>query len=105
MNNTKKETIEEMIKCGKNPQYFLNKYGYVVHLVRGLIKFDTYPYQNDILKACCEHRYNIALKSRQLGMTTVIARFHSVAFIIYATSKYIGPCNQTKECSNYTSHG
>lgn len=71
----KKEIINEIIKCGKDPIYFLNKYAKIQHPVKGLIPFKTYHYQDDVVKAYLNNRMNICLKARQLGLTTVTAGF------------------------------
>ena len=77
----KKDLTAELLKCGKSPSYFLKKYGYIQHPVRGLIPFSTFNYQDDLLKAFDDHRFNIILKSRQVGITTLIAGY--IAWMIY----------------------
>ena len=41
---------KEIVKSGKDPIYFINTYCRISHPQRGLIKFDTYPYQDDLFK-------------------------------------------------------
>ena len=43
----KSRQISEIVKCGKDPVYFFNSYIKIQHPVRGLIKFDTYPFQDE----------------------------------------------------------
>ncbi len=71
----KQKQIKEIIKCGKDPVYFINKYLRIQHPTRGLIDFDTYPFQDDCLKLFVEHRFNVILKSRQLGISTLSAAY------------------------------
>lgn len=66
---------EEIIKCGVDPLYFLKRYGYITHPKRGLIKFTTYPFQDDCVRDFESHRFNIVLKSRQLGLSTICAGY------------------------------
>jgi len=73
--NSKKAVIQELIKCGKDPVYFLNNYAKVQHPTKGLVPFKTYQYQNDIVNAYLGHRKNIILKARQLGITTITAGY------------------------------
>jgi len=75
MSTSKQHQIKEIIKCGKDPIYFIKKYVCVQHPTRGLIPFDTYPFQDDCLDAFVEHRFNIILKSRQLGISTLAAAY------------------------------
>ncbi len=72
---SKKAQIEEIVKCGKDPVYFTNRYLRISHPERGLIPFKTYPFQNDCMNDFVKHRFNIVLKSRQLGLSTITAAF------------------------------
>ena len=72
---TKKDTIKEIIKCGKDPEFFINEYAKIQHPTLGLLPFKLYPYQSDIVKAFTANRKNIILKARQLGVTTVTAAY------------------------------
>lgn len=75
-NKSLKEIIKlEYKKCAKDPIYFMKKYCMIQHPVRGKIPFHLYDYQVDTLKQIVEHRYNIILKSRQTGISTLTAAF------------------------------
>lgn len=78
---TKKELIAEILKCAKSPSYFLKSYAKIQHPLAGLIPFATFNYQDDLLKAFDEHRFNIVLKARQVGITTLIGGY--IAWMIY----------------------
>jgi len=69
----KQKQIKEIIKCGKDPVYFVNRYVKIQHPTRGLIPFDTYSFQDDCFSDFVDHRFNIILKSRQLGISTLTA--------------------------------
>lgn len=56
-------------------QYFLSKYCYIQHPIRGKTLFIPYKYQADSLKEFTEHDYNIVLKGRQLGFSTLVAGY------------------------------
>jgi len=72
----------EYIKCAKDPVYFMKKYVKIQHPIRGTIAFDTYQFQDRTLKDLVEERYNIILKSRQMGITTLVAAYalHMMTF-------------------------
>jgi len=73
---TLKEIIkEEYQKCASDPIYFMRKYCMIQHPVRGKIPFHLYPFQEDTLTQFKDHRYNIILKSRQTGISTLTAGF------------------------------
>ncbi len=64
---------EEFLKCKNDPIYFIKNYCYIIHPKRGTIKFVLYGYQEELLKCFVAHRCNAVLKSRQLGISTLIA--------------------------------
>ena len=66
---------EEFKKCALNPSYFLSKYSYIQHPIRGRVLFDLYHYQKDALKDFENHDYNIVLKGRQIGISTLVAGY------------------------------
>ena len=43
---TKKEILKEVVKCGKDPSYFLKTYARISHPMHGLILFNTFDYQH-----------------------------------------------------------
>ena len=65
----------EYMKCALDPEYFLRKYCYIQVPNKGRILFDLYDYQKDALQAFQDHRYNIVLKGRQIGVSTLIAGY------------------------------
>jgi len=71
----KSRQVKEIVKCGKNPVYFFNNYLKIQHPVRGLIPFDTFPFQDECVDTFIENRFSIVLKSRQLGMSTLVAAY------------------------------
>ncbi len=76
MSQLSKEWIRgEILKCGTDPTYFIKKYVMIQHPVRGLIKFDTFDYQSELIDAYQKHRFNIVLKARQLGISEITAAY------------------------------
>lgn len=72
---SKKEVVREIIKCGKDPVYFINNFVKISHPVQGLISFKLYPFQEDCIKQFQDYRFNIVLKARQMGLSTATAGF------------------------------
>ena len=68
---SKKQIVAEIMKCGKDPVYFTNNYARISHPIKGLIPFRTYPYQADLLSDFNDYRFNVILKARQLGISTI----------------------------------
>jgi hypothetical protein len=72
---SKEEITREILKCGKDPAYFLDNYARIVHQERGVIPFKTYKFQKDLLNDFHDHRYNVILKSRQMGISTIVSGY------------------------------
>ena len=71
-----KEAIKrEYTKCATDPVYFLGKYGIIQHPVRGKVNFNLYDFQEKSLESFMKHDYNIVLKARQLGLSTLTAGY------------------------------
>jgi hypothetical protein len=85
---SKQLVVKEIVKCGQDPTYFINNYVKIQHPGRGVIPFKTYPFQDDCIKHFEEHRFNIVLKSRQLGLSTVSAAY-AVWLALYQKDKNI----------------
>jgi hypothetical protein len=86
---TLKELIkEEYVKCATNPAYFINKYCMIQHPTRGKIPFHLYPYQETTLQDFLEYDRSIVLKSRQLGISTLIGAY-SLWLILFHNDKNV----------------
>ncbi len=77
-----KEQVKEYIKCSQDPVYFVEKYVKVVSLDEGLVPFDMYDYQKDIVDKVHNNRFVIAKLPRQSGKSTTIVSYilHYVLF-------------------------
>ncbi len=71
----KKQRVKEILKCGKDPAYFLKTYARISHPMHGLILFNTYDFQDDLLTDFNDYRFNVILKARQLGISTITAGY------------------------------
>jgi len=79
---------EEYKKCLVDPIYFMRKYVKIQHPHRGTIAFDLYPFQESTLKEVIDNRFELILKSRQLGITTLISAY-SLWMMIFNSDKNI----------------
>ncbi len=70
-----KEQISEYLKCKEDPVYFALKYIRIVSLDEGLIPFDMYDFQKDLIKNFHEQRFNIAKLPRQTGKSTTVVSY------------------------------
>ena len=76
------ESIKEYQKCMEDPRHFIEKYVKVVHVDKGLIEFDMYPYQKKMIDSFVNDRFVICKMPRQSGKSTTIISFllHYILF-------------------------
>ena len=77
---TQKKSLKEIIaeeykKCAVDPIHFMKKYCMIQHPVRGKIPFQLFPFQEKTLTQFKDNRFNVVLKSRQTGISTLCAGF------------------------------
>ena len=65
------DLVQEWIKCSNDVVYFVKNYMKIVHVDRGLIHFEPYTYQNEMLQAMSQERYCIFATSRQAGKCVI----------------------------------
>ena len=101
---SKKQIIKEIIACGKDPIYFLNNYARISHPLHGSIPFKTYDFQTQLLKDFNDYRFNVILKARQLGISTITAGyvvwmmlFHKDKNILVMATKFGTAANLVKK--------
>ena len=71
-----KEVIKkEYIKCAQDPAYFMKKYCMIQHPIRGKIPFELYDFQEKSVNEFHQNRFNVILKARQLGISTLTAGY------------------------------
>ena len=66
---------QEYVKCASDPVYFLKKYCVIQHPIKGKIPFNLYNFQESTVSDLVQHRFNIILKARQLGISTLTAGY------------------------------
>lgn len=76
------DSIQEFVKCSKDPIYFAEKYIKIVHVDHGLIPIKMYNYQKEIVEKFSNNRRTTVVTSRQAGKTTtaVCIILHYVLF-------------------------
>jgi len=108
---TKKEITKEILKCGKVPVYFINNYCKISHPMKGLIPFKLYDYQEGLIEDFNDYRFNIILKARQLGISTITAAyvvwlmmFHRNKNVLVVATKYHTAANLVKKVKSIIKH-
>ena len=108
---TKQEVVKEVVKSGKDPSYFINNYAKISHPMEGLIPFNTYAFQDDLIKDFNDYRFNIILKARQLGISTITAAyiawmmlFHRDKNVLVVATKFGTAANLVKKVKAIIKH-
>lgn len=81
------DMVQEFMKCASDIKYFAEKYIKIVHVDRGLIPIELYPYQSEIIELTSNNRRVAVNTSRQAGKTTtaVVIILHYVLFNSHKT--------------------
>ena len=89
MDNKLKQLIQkEYKKCAVDPIHFLMKYCQIQHPIRGKVPFHLYEFQKKSIMELKENRYNVILKARQMGISTLTAGY-SLWMMIFQQDKNI----------------
>ncbi len=77
-----KEQIGEYAKCMKDPIYFIKSYIKIVSLDEGLVPFELYDFQKEMVGTFHNNRFTICKLPRQSGKSTTIIAYllHYVLF-------------------------
>ena len=70
--------IDEYKKCAGDPIYFATTYMKIINVDKGLMPFEMWDFQQDMLKTFHENRFSICKLPRQVGKTTT-----AVAFLLH----------------------
>jgi len=64
------EQIAEIVKCSNDPVYFIRTYVKIVNVDHGLVDFDMWPFQEEMVQQFHDNRFSICKMPRQVGKTT-----------------------------------
>jgi hypothetical protein len=69
------EQVTEIVKCAEDPVYFIRTYMKIVNVDEGLVPFEMWNFQEDMVKTFHENRFSICKMPRQVGKTTTSAGY------------------------------
>ena len=81
INWTEKHLTEYML-CKEDSEHFIRNFVKIIHVDRGLVSFEMYDYQKDMIHKFNDNRFVICKMPRQTGKSTTIIAFllHYVLF-------------------------
>jgi hypothetical protein len=76
------DQVKEYIKCANDPVYFVEKYVKIVAVDKGLVPFEMYDFQKELIGKLHGNRFVIGKLPRQVGKTTTVGAYllHYVLF-------------------------
>ena len=69
------DQIKELMRCKKDPLYFIENYVKIVSIDKGITLFKLYPYQKDVLDHLMHNRYTVSLICRQAGKSVLVSAY------------------------------
>ena len=69
------EQIQEYARCMEDPAYFIENYIKIVSIDEGLVPFNLYPFQRDMVQTFHTNRFSICKLPRQSGKSTTIIAY------------------------------
>ena len=80
--NWTKEQLEEYAHCARDPIYFIQKYVKIISLDKGLVPFELYDFQEEMVSTIHTNRFVIAKLPRQSGKSTIVTAYilHYILF-------------------------
>lgn len=93
------ELLEKIINYRKSPEIFCKEQCKIKHPIKGLINFNIFPAQTNCIYEFLKHRFNIILKSRQIGISTVVAgyAFWKLIFFPHQEIRVVATKNETAQ--------
>jgi hypothetical protein len=82
------EQVMEYERCSNDPTYFIRKYCYIIHVDRGVIKFDLHDYQEELIETIHKNRFSIFMSPRQMGKTITTAGY-ILWYVLFNQSKSV----------------
>ncbi len=81
INWTEKHLTEYML-CKEDSEHFIRNFVKIIHVDRGLVSFEMYDYQKDMVHTFNDNRFVICKMPRQTGKSTTIIAYllHYVLF-------------------------
>ena len=67
--------VNEYVKCATDPEYFIKTYVKIIHVDHGLIPFDLWDFQKEMVRAFHKERFVITKLPRQSGKSTTVTSY------------------------------
>ena len=80
------DQVQDYQRCARSAEYFIEQYVKIIHVDRGLIAFQMYEFQKEIIRAYQDHRKIVVKLPRQSGKSVITAAF-LVWYMVFHANK------------------
>jgi Terminase large subunit, T4likevirus-type, N-terminal/Terminase RNaseH-like domain len=84
------EELQELVKCQNDPIHFICKYVKIIHVDKGIVGFEMWEFQKEIVRTINENRFTICKLARQSGKSTVVVCGYFMWYLLFHTDVSIG---------------
>jgi hypothetical protein len=84
------DELKEYVRCTTDPIYFIKKYVKIISVDEGIIKFDLWPFQEEIINTFENNRFVICKLARQSGKSTVVVAGYFLWYILFHADVSVG---------------
>lgn len=77
--------LREYTRCMNDPIYFISTYVKIVHVDRGIINFEPWSFQKEMIQSFCENRFSICLMARQIGKSSCVIQGYFLWYVLFQT--------------------
>jgi hypothetical protein len=95
------QVIDELNRCANDPVYFISNYVKIQTTNNGNVIFPLRDYQRDAIESFADHRFNVILKCRQLGFSTVTAAYSLWLAIFYTDKAVVAVATKLDTARNF----
>lgn len=84
------EEMTEYVRCSHDPIYFISNYVKIVHVDHGIVKFDLWEFQKEIIRTFQSNRFVICKLARQSGKSSVVVCGYFLWYILFHADVSLG---------------
>ena len=88
------EKVQEYLRCTRDPDYFISKYIKIISLDEGLVHFNLYEYQKNLIDHFIDNRFNIVLACRQSGKSITVCAYLLWYLLFHPEQTFTDICKQ-----------
>ena len=70
-----KEQLAEYVKCARDPEHFIEEYVKIINVDKGLVPFNMYDYQREMVNQFHNNRFVICKLPRQAGKSVTVTGY------------------------------